>query len=76
MISLQYDLTSESENEAFFGAFFRFVEAAKLEETDSISIRTDTDGNHLIKVITFEDQDLAERFQTYWAQRRKWLGLQ
>jgi len=75
MVSLQYDLSSDSEREAFFGAFFKFVEAASLSDTDSISIHSDTDGANLVRIVTFENESLADRFQTYWTQRRKWLGL-
>jgi hypothetical protein len=37
MVSLQYDLATDYENEAFFGAFFKFIEAASLEDTDHLS---------------------------------------
>lgn len=75
MISLQYDLTSESENVAFFGAFFKFVEAAEVNDADAISIRSAPDGAPGAKVVTFEDEAMARNFRTYWDQRRKWLGL-
>ena len=75
MVSLQYDLSSESESDAFFGAFFKFVEAAAVQDADSISIHSDPAGDHQVKVITFEDAGLADQFETYWTQRRRWLGL-
>lgn len=75
MVSLQFDLTSDSEQDAFFGAFFKFVEAAAVDDADAISMHADTQGDPLIKVVTFEDQGLAEQFQSYWSQRRRWLGL-
>jgi hypothetical protein len=75
MVSLQYDLSSDSESEAFFGAFFKFVEAASVADTDSISIHSDTRNGTLVRIVNFQDQRLADRFETYWTQRRKWLGL-
>ncbi|MFT4091250.1 MAG: hypothetical protein QM645_10995 [Asticcacaulis sp.] len=75
MVSLQFDLTSDSEQDAFFGAFFKFVEAAAVDDADAISMHSDTQGDPHIKVVTFEDQGLAEQFQSYWTQRRRWLGL-
>ncbi|ESQ90421.1 hypothetical protein [Asticcacaulis benevestitus] len=75
MVSLEFDLNTDSEQDAFFGAFFKFVEAASIADTDSISVRSDPMGDHQIKVVTFEDASQADRFQSYWSQRRKWLGL-
>jgi hypothetical protein len=75
MVSLQYDLSSDSESEAFFGAFFKFVEAASVADTDSISIHSDTKDGNVVRIVNFEDETLADRFQIYWTQRRKWLGL-
>jgi hypothetical protein len=75
MVSVQFDIANASEQDAFFGAFFKFVEAASIEDTDSISMRSDTSGDHMVKVVTFEDQGLADQFQSYWSQRRRWLGL-
>ncbi|MDC7685299.1 hypothetical protein PQU92_18600 [Asticcacaulis sp. BYS171W] len=75
MISLQFDIATASEQDAFFGAFFKFVEAASLQDADSISIHSDTQGAQMVKVVNFEDERLADQFQSYWSQRRKWLGL-
>ena len=75
MVSVEFDLNTDSEADAFFGAFFRFVEAASIQDTDSISVHSDAKGDHLIKVVTFADDMQADRFKSYWTQRRKWLGL-
>ena len=75
MVSLEFDLNTDSETDAFFGAFFKFVEAASIADTESISIRSDTHGDHLVKVVTFEDDLQADQFKSYWSQRRRWLGL-
>lgn len=75
MVSLEFDLNTDSEADAFFGAFFKFVEAAAVNDADSISVRSDPAGDHQVKVVTFEDKDQADQFQSYWSQRRKWLGL-
>lgn len=75
VISVKYDLSTESELDAFFGAFFKFVETEALNDADSISIRADNMGNPLVRVITFGDEAVADQFSTYWTQRRKWLGL-
>ncbi|EGF91924.1 hypothetical protein ABI_03560 [Asticcacaulis biprosthecium C19] len=75
MVSLEFDLNTESESDAFFGAFFKFVEAASIADTDAISVRSDPTGEHLTKVVTFEDEMQADQFKTYWTQRRRWLGL-
>ena len=75
MVSLEFDLNTDSEADAFFGAFFKFVEAASIQDTDSISVRSDSNGDHLVKVVTFADDDQADQFKSYWTQRRKWLGL-
>ncbi|CAM3319942.1 hypothetical protein [Asticcacaulis taihuensis] len=75
MVSLEFDLNTDSEQDAFFGAFFKFVEAAAVNDADAISVRSDPAGDHQIKVVTFEDKDQADQFQSYWSQRRKWLGL-
>ncbi|ESQ75758.1 hypothetical protein [Asticcacaulis sp. AC402] len=75
MVSLEFDLSTESESDAFFGAFFKFVEAASIQDADSISVRSDPAGDHLTKVVTFEDELQADQFKTYWTQRRRWLGL-
>ncbi len=75
MISVEFNVDSPSEQDAFFGAFFKFVEAASIENTDSISVRADTHGANQVKVVTFEDDAQADQFRTYWTQRRRWLGL-
>lgn len=75
MVSLQFDVHTESESDAFFGAFFKFVEAAEVQETDAISVRSDTSGDHQVKVVTFADESQADKFKSYWSQRRRWLGL-
>jgi hypothetical protein len=75
MVSLQYDLATDYENEAFFGAFFKFIEAASLEDTDAISIHSNVVAGYRVKVVTFQSDRLALDFETYWTQRRKWLGL-
>lgn len=75
MVSLEFDLSTESETDAFFGAFFKFVEAASITDTDSISVRSSPNGDHLVKVVTFEDAFQADQFKSYWSQRRRWLGL-
>ncbi len=75
MVSVEFDLNTPSEQDAFFGAFFKFVEAASIQDTDSISVRSDPNGDHLIKVVTFEDDAQADQFKSYWTQRRRWLGL-
>jgi hypothetical protein len=75
VVRLEFDLNTESETDAFFGAFFKFVEAASIQESEAISIRSDTQGDHLVKVVTFEDAIQADQFKSYWSQRRKWLGL-
>jgi hypothetical protein len=75
VISLEFDLSNESESDAFFGAFFKFVEAASITDTDAISVRSDHNGDHPVKVVTFEDAFQADQFQSYWSQRRRWLGL-
>ena len=75
MVSLEFDLNTDSEADAFFGAFFKFVEAASIEDTDSISVRSDSVGDHLVKIVTFADDIQADSFKSYWTQRRKWLGL-
>jgi len=74
MVSLQFDIGSASEQDAFFGAFFKFVEAASLQDADSISIHSDTSDTG-VKVVQFGDQRLADQFESYWQQRRRWLGL-
>jgi hypothetical protein len=75
VVSLEFDLNTDSEQDAFFGAFFKFVEAAAVTDADSIALRSDPMGDHQVKVVTFEDKDQADQFQSYWSQRRKWLGL-
>lgn len=75
MVSLEFDLSTDSEQDAFFGAFFKFVEAAAVTDADSIALRSNPTGDHQVKVVTFEDKDQADQFQSYWSQRRKWLGL-
>ncbi len=75
MVSLEFSVNSASEQEAFFGAFFKFVEAAAVKDADSISMRSDTQGDTIVKVVTFEDDAQADQFQSYWTQRRRWLGL-
>ena len=75
MISMEFNVESASEQEAFFGAFFKFVEAASIQASDSISVRSDTQGANQIKVVTFEDEAQADQFRSYWTQRRRWLGL-
>ena len=75
MVSVEFNVESPSEQDAFFGAFFKFVEAASIETTDSISVRADTHGASQVKVVTFEDDAQADQFRTYWTQRRRWLGL-
>jgi hypothetical protein len=75
VISLAFNLSTDSETDAFFGAFFKFVEAAAINDTESMSIRSDTQGDHLVKVVTFADDIQADQFQSYWTQRRRWLGL-
>ena len=75
MVSLEFDLNSDSEQNAFFGAFFKFVEAASVNDAESIALRSDPAGDHDVKVVTFEDELQADQFQSYWSQRRKWLGL-
>ncbi len=75
MVSLEFDLNTDSEADAFFGAFFKFVEAASIRDTDSISVHSDPNADHLVKVVTFEDQGQADQFKSYWTQRRRWLGL-
>lgn len=74
MVSLEFDLSTESENDAFFGAFFKFVEAASLQDADAISVHSEP-GVHLTKVVTFADEMQADQFKSYWTQRRRWLGL-
>ena len=75
MVSLEFDVNTDSESDAFFGAFFKFVEAASIRDADAISVRSDTHGDHLVKVVTFEDASQADEFKSYWTQRRRWLGL-
>ncbi len=75
MVSLEFSVNSASEQEAFFGAFFKFVEAASIQDTDAISMRSDTQGDSIVKVVTFEDDAQADQFRSYWTQRRRWLGL-
>jgi hypothetical protein len=75
VVSLEFDLSTESESDAFFGAFFKFVEAAAVNDADAISVRSDPNGDHQVKVVTFEDACQADQFKTYWTQRRRWLGL-
>ena len=38
-------------------------------------MRSDTQGDHLVKVVTFADDMQADQFESYWKQRRRWLGL-
>lgn len=75
MVSLEFNVNSASEQDAFFGAFFKFVEAASINDADAISVRSDTQGDNQIKVVTFEDDVQADQFRSYWTQRRRWLGL-
>lgn len=75
VVSLQFDIANASEQDAFFGAFFKFVEAASIQDADSISIHSDTHGDQMVKVVKFEDQSMADQFESYWSQRRRWLGL-
>ena len=75
MVSVEFDLSSDSEQDAFFGAFFKFVEAASIEDADAISVRSDPTGDHQVKVVTFGDEAQADQFKSYWTQRRRWLGL-
>ena len=75
MVSVEFNTDSPSEQDAFLGAFFKFVEAASIKDTDSISVRADTHGLSQVKVVTFNDHVQADQFQTYWTQRRRWLGL-
>jgi hypothetical protein len=75
VVSLEFDLSTESENDAFFGAFFKFVEAASIQDADAISVRSEPGGDHLTRVVTFEDEIQADQFKSYWSQRRRWLGL-
>jgi len=75
VVSLEFDLNTDSEQDAFFGAFFKFVEAASVTDAESIALRSDPTGDHQIKVVTFEDKDQADQFQSYWSKRLKWLGL-
>ena len=75
MVSLAFNLSTDSETDAFFGAFFKFVEAAAVNDAEAMSVRSDTQGDHLVKVVTFADDIQADQFQSYWKQRRRWLGL-
>lgn len=75
MVSLAFNLSTDSETDAFFGAFFKFVEAAAVNDAESMSIRSDTQGSDLVKVVTFADDIQADQFNSYWTQRRRWLGL-
>lgn len=75
MISLAFDLSNEQEAQAFFGAFFKFVEAAEVIDAGSMSLRSDTRQDREVKVVTFTNAAQAEEFQAYWTQRRRWLGL-
>jgi len=75
VVSVEFDLSTDSEQDAFFGAFFKFVEAASIADTDSISVHTDPHGDHTTKVVTFADDAQADQFKSYWTQRRRWLGL-
>ena len=53
----------------------REVVPGAITDTDSISVRSDHSAGNQVKVVTFEDADQADQFQSYWSQRRKWLGL-
>jgi hypothetical protein len=75
MVSRTFSLNSVHEKDAFFGAFFKFVEAAAVMGADSMSMRTEPMGHHEVKVVTFAEIGQADQFQTYWSQRRRWLGL-
>lgn len=75
MINVQFAIESEAEQDAFLGAFFKFVEAASLDDAEAMSIRSDVQGTNMVRVITFGDEMQADQFTSYWTQRRKWLGL-
>ncbi len=75
MVSVEFNMDSPSEQDAFLGAFFKFVEAASIQNTDSFSVRADTHGANQVKVVTFEDHRQADQFRIYWTRRRAWLGL-
>ncbi len=75
MVSVEFAVDTASEQDAFFGAFFKFVEAASIQDSDSLSVRADTQGNGQVKVVTFDTVAQADQFRAYWAKRRAWLGL-
>lgn len=75
MISLDYEFFSEYEQEAFFAAFFKFVEAVSVEEANSIIITTGELNPACGRHLTFETESLAKKFANYWQQRKSWLGL-
>lgn len=75
MVNVQFAIESDAEQDAFLGAFFKFVEAAAVNEAESISIRSDVQGTDMVRVVTFGDEMQADQFTSYWSQRRRWLGL-
>jgi hypothetical protein len=76
VIKLAYELHSEPELEAFFSAFFNFVAALSLTDSDAVSVSTGPSGHPWDRVVTFGNETEAEEFRDYWAQRQKWLGLE
>lgn len=75
MVKVRYALTNAQELEAFFGAFFRFVETASLGSQDAISLSAESSGDPLVRVVTFDNDSTADMFSDYWTKRQKWLGL-
>ncbi len=75
VVNVQFAIGSDAEQDAFLGAFFKFVEAAAVADTDAISIRSDMHGTDMVRVVTFGDEMQADQFSSYWSKRRKWLGL-
>lgn len=75
MTRLVFDLSTAAEAEAFVSAFFRFLEAATCQQAEAVSLSQNSDGAGDVRVVTFEDPDMAEAFSHYWLSRRKWLGI-
>jgi len=75
VIKLAYALKSEPELEAFFSAFFNFVEALSLTDSDAVSVSTGPSGHPWDRVVTFGNETEAQEFRDYWAQRKNGWDL-
>jgi hypothetical protein len=78
-VILTFPVVSGEEDRLFDLFFDRFTEdrASRIEacgeETPFLMLRSDPSRDGAVKVVTFQEQDLASAFMQGWAQlRRRW----